>query len=152
MLWPHHLESFHLHSWRWIISFWFHEKKANFLCFTYILQSAGETLHSDSIYANNLHYEHRSIATFSFLCCKLFSFEKSISSSQCPIPHHSIVRSSCKNLAKVEQLIGWNLIIFLFAFMVTLYSYSDKNFHILCVSALLWESLCVIIFQRLDLS
>lgn len=117
MLWPHHLESFHLHSWRWIISFWFNEKKENFLCFTYISQSAGETSHSDSIYANDLYYEHRSIATFSFLCCKLFSFEKSIYSSQHPIPRHWIVCASCKAPPKVEQLIGWNLIIFLFAFI-----------------------------------
>ena len=142
MLWPHHLESFHFHSWRWIISFWFNEKKANFLCFTYILQSAGETSHSDSIYANDLHYEHRSIATFSFLCCKLFSFEKSISSSQCPIPHHWIVCSSCKALPKVEQLIGWNLIIFLFAFMVTSCSFWQELPYSFCLSFTVREFMC----------
>lgn len=107
MLWPHYLESFHLHSWRWIISLWFNEKKANFLCFTYILKPAGEISHSYSFYTNDLYYYHKGIATFSLLCCKfsLFLRERSVYSLhlnevQWPVPYQWLDSSSFKTLTK----------------------------------------------------
>lgn len=86
-------------------SFWFNEKKTNFLSFTYVLQSAGEISHTDFFCAIDLHY-HRGLATFSILHCKFSLRDMFIVLSQWPMSHHWTASSSHKALTKVDQLIG----------------------------------------------